>query len=438
MNQKSIIILAAGQGTRMKSDTPKVLHKISGKPMLYYSIKEALKLSDDITVVLFHQAQRVQAEMEKYFSNINFVIQDHKNYPGTGGAVMGIVPKYEKVLVLNGDMPLIQASELEKFDIENATIVMSVLELESADGYGRVIIENGNVKKIVEQKDATIEELKITTANAGIYQFETKFLLENLPKLNNNNAQKEYYITDLVEMAINQGKVLKPLVVNEENFKGVNSKVELADAEVIHQNRIKKEFLKAGVILRLPDTIYIEEGVTIEGESIIENGVSLLGNSKIINSHIKTNSVVEDSIVKDSDVGPMARIRPDSELNKTHIGNFVETKKAKLNGVKAGHLSYLGDCLIDEGTNIGCGTITCNYDGVNKHQTTIGKNVFVGSDTQFVAPVNIEDDVLIGAGSTVTGNVKKGELYLTRAKAKTIDGYFYKHFDKAKKAKEEK
>src|SRR5574344_1416632 len=206
LNQKSIIILAAGQGTRMKSDTPKVLHKISGKPMLYYSIKEALKLSDDITVVLYHQFEKVKTEIEKYFSNINFVIQDHKNYPGTGGAVMGITPKYDKVLVLNGDMPLIQASELEKFDID-ATIVMSVLKLESADGYGRVIIEN-------------------------------------LPKLNNSNAQKEYYITDLVEIAINQGKVLKPLVVNEENFKGVNSKVELADAEVIHQNRIKKEFLK--------------------------------------------------------------------------------------------------------------------------------------------------------------------------------------------------
>ncbi|MCT7601033.1 bifunctional UDP-N-acetylglucosamine diphosphorylase/glucosamine-1-phosphate N-acetyltransferase GlmU [Aliarcobacter butzleri] len=432
MGKKSIIILAAGAGTRMKSDTPKVLHKISGKPMLYYSIKEALKLSDDITVVLYHQFEKVKAEIEKYFSNINFVIQDHKNYPGTGGAVMGIVPKYEKVLVLNGDMPLIQANELEKFEI-NATIVMSVLELESADGYGRVIIENGNVKKIVEQKDASEDELKITTANAGIYQFETKFLLENLPKLDNNNAQKEYYITDLVEMAISQGKLLKPLVVNEENFKGVNSKVELADAEVIHQNRIKKEFMKAGVIMRLPDTIYIEEGVEIEGESIIENGVSLLGNSKIINSHIKTNSVVEDSIVKDSDVGPMGRVRPGSELTNTHIGNFVETKKAKLTGVKAGHLSYLGDCSIDEGTNIGCGTITCNYDGVNKHQTIIGKNVFVGSDTQFVAPVNIEDDVLIGAGSTVTGNVKKGELYLTRAKAKTIDGFFYKHFSSKKK-----
>ena len=431
MTNKSIIVLAAGAGTRMKSDTPKVLHRISGKPMLYYSIKEALKLSDDITVVLFHQASRVQTEMEKYFSNINFVIQDHVNYPGTGGAVMGILPKYEKVLVLNGDMPLIQASELEKFDID-ATIVMSVLELDSADGYGRVIIENGNVKKIVEQKDANEKELAVTTANAGIYQFETKFLLENLAKLNNNNAQKEYYITDLVEIAIKEGKTLKPLAVNEENFKGVNSKVELADAEVIHQNRIKKEFLKAGVIMRLPDTIYIEEGVLIEGESIIENGVSLLGDSKIINSHIKTNSVVEDSVIVNSDVGPMARIRPGSNLNKTHIGNFVETKKAILNGVKAGHLSYLGDCTIDEGTNIGCGTITCNYDGVNKHQTIIGKNVFVGSDTQFVAPVNIEDDVLIGAGSCVTGDVKKGQLFVTRAKSKVIDSYFYKHFSSKK------
>ncbi|RBQ30151.1 bifunctional UDP-N-acetylglucosamine diphosphorylase/glucosamine-1-phosphate N-acetyltransferase GlmU [Aliarcobacter vitoriensis] len=435
MNKKSIIILAAGAGTRMKSETPKVLHKISGKPMLYYSIKEALKLSDDITVVLYHQFEKVKTEIEKYFKNINFVIQDHKNFPGTGGAVMGITPKYEKVLVLNGDMPLIQASELEKFDI-SATIVMSVLKLESADGYGRVIIENGNVKKIVEQKDASSEELSITTANAGIYQFCSKFLLENLAKLDNNNAQKEYYITDLVEMAISQGKVLKPLIVNEENFKGVNSKVELADAEVIHQNRIKKEFMKAGVIFRLPDTIYIEEGVEIKGESIIENGVSILGNSKIINSHIKTNSVVENSIVENSDVGPMARIRPESKIISTHIGNFVETKKAILTGVKAGHLSYLGDCVIDEGTNIGCGTITCNYDGVNKHQTIIGKNVFVGSDTQFVAPVTIEDDVIIGAGTTVTGNVKKGDLYLTRAKTKTIDGYFYKHF--AKKTNEKK
>ncbi|WP_417325567.1 bifunctional UDP-N-acetylglucosamine diphosphorylase/glucosamine-1-phosphate N-acetyltransferase GlmU [Halarcobacter sp.] len=431
MSNKSIIILAAGAGTRMKSTTPKVLHKISGKPMLYYSIKEALRISDDVTVVLYHQAQRVQEEMEKYFTNINFVIQDHENYPGTGGAVMNITPKYEQTLVLNGDMPLIQAAELEKFDID-ATIVMSVLELEDANGYGRVVIENSNVQKIVEQKDANEAELKITTANAGIYQFDTKFLLENLPKLSNDNAQKEYYITDLIEMAISQGKVLKPIVVSEENFKGVNSKVELADAEVIHQNRIKKAFMAQGVIMRLPDTIYIEEGVQIEGESILENGVTLLGNSKVVNSHIKTNTVIEDSILVDSDAGPMARIRPGSELDSTHIGNFVETKKAKLNGVKAGHLAYLGDCEIDEGTNIGCGTITCNYDGINKYKTIIGKNVFVGSDTQFVAPITVEDDVLIGAGSTVTSDLRKGQLYTTRAKKRVVEGYFYKHFNQEK------
>ncbi len=428
MQNRSIIILAAGAGTRMKSTTPKVLHKISGKPMLYYSIKEALKLSDDVTVVLFHQAQRVQEEMEKYFKNINFVIQDHKNYPGTGGAVMGITPKYEKTLVLNGDMPLIKAQELKKFDIQ-ATIVMSVLQLEDATGYGRVIIQNGLVKKIVEQKDANEEELAITTANAGIYQFETEFLLENLPKLSNNNAQKEYYITDLIEIAINKNLSLKPLIVEEENFKGVNSKVDLSEAEVIHQNRIKNEFLQAGVIMRLSDTIYIEEGVSIEGESILENGVSLLGNTKIVNSHIKTNSVIEDSIVIDSNIGPMARIRPASNLNKTHIGNFVEVKKAQLNGVKAGHLSYLGDCEIDVGTNIGCGTITCNYDGINKYKTIIGKNVFVGSDTQLIAPVNVEDNSIIAAGSTVTSDVKEGQLYIARAKKKAIDGYFYKHFE---------
>lgn len=431
MLNKSIIILAAGAGTRMKSTTPKVLHKISGKPMLYFSIKESLKLSDDITVVLYHQAKRVKEEIEKLFKDvkINFVIQDHEKFPGTGGAVMGITPKYEKTLVLNGDMPLIQSSELEKFDLD-ATIVMSVLELKNADGYGRVVIEEGNVKKIVEQKDASEEELKINTANAGIYQFETKFLLENLPKLSNNNAQKEYYITDLIEMAIEQGKVLKPIVVNEKNFKGVNSKVELADAEVIHQNRIKREFLKEGVIMRMPETIFIEEGVKIEGESIIENGVSLLDDAVIINSHIKTNSIVENSILEDSDIGPMARVRPGSKLKNTHLGNFVETKKAILTGVKAGHLSYLGDCQIDEGTNVGAGCITCNYDGVNKHKTIIGKNVFIGSDCQLVAPITIEDDVILAAGTCATKNISKGSLAINRAPMKLIKDFYYKFFGK--------
>ncbi len=428
----SIIILAAGQGTRMRSSLPKVLHKISGFEMLYYSINEAKKVSDDITVVLYHQAQKVQESMEKYFDDINYIIQDHINYPGTGGAVRNIALKHKKTLVLNGDMPLIQADELVKFLKFDSDIVMSVLKLQSATGYGRVIIKDNSVLKIVEQKDCNNDELKVNIANAGIYCFNTDFLIENLPSLSNDNAQKEYYITDLVQLAIKQNKKVDILEVDEENFKGVNSKFDLANAEILHQNRIKKVFMQNGISMRLPDTIYIEYGVKIEGESILENGVSLLGKTTIINSHIKTNSVVEDSIIKDSSIGPLARVRPQSNLKDTHIGNFVEIKKSTLVGVKAGHLSYLGDSCIDEGTNIGAGTITCNYDGKNKYKTIIGKNVFIGSDTQLVAPVKLEDNCMIGAGSTITKDIKSGELVITRAKAKIIKDYFYRFFSKEK------
>ncbi len=214
---------------------------------------------------------------------------------------------------------------------------------------------------------------------------------------------------------------------------GVNSKYQLAKAEELMQQKIKKAFMEAGVIMKLPETIYIESDVIIEGESIIENGVSLLKGSRIINSHIKTNSVIEDSIVENSQVGPMARIRPKSILKESKIGNFVEIKKSTLQGVKAGHLSYLGDSLIDEGTNIGCGTITCNYDGKAKYQTIIGKNVFVGSDTQLVAPVIIEDDVIIASGTTVTKNIKKGSLAINRAPLKVVESFFYKFFGKEEK-----
>ena len=424
----SVIILAAGKGTRMKSALPKVLHKISGFEMLYYSIKEAKKLSDDITVVLYHEAELVKKSMQKYFDDVKFVLQDHKNYPGTGGAVMGIKMKHEKILVLNGDMPLVEASELEGFLKSDSDIVMSVIELENPDGYGRVIISGDEVERIVEQKDANSEELRVKNVNAGVYLFKSHILENFLPKLSNDNAQGEYYITDLVEMAKKDGYKISPLFVKEENFKGVNSKVDLASAEVIMQRRIKEAFMREGVIFRLPETIYIESSVEIEGESIIENGVSLQGNSKIVNSHIKTNSVIEDSVIEDSSVGPMARVRPESVLKDTHIGNFVEVKKSKLNGVKAGHLSYLGDSEIDEGTNVGAGTITCNYDGKKKYKTKIGKNVFIGSDTQIVAPVVIEDSVMIGAGSTVTKDVKSGALAISRTPLKIVEGFFKKFF----------
>lgn len=428
MTNNSVIILAAGKGTRMKSKLPKVLHQISGFPMLYYAIKEAKALSDDITVVLFHQAELVQQTMERYFDDVNYVIQDHANYPGTGGAVMNIDVKYEKVLVLNGDMPLVEAEELEKFTRIEADIVMSVIRMEDSSGYGRVVIEGDEVVRIVEEKDATQEEKAIKTVNAGIYLFKKSILETYLPKLSNANAQEEYYLTDVVELAKKDGYKIAPIFVTEENFKGVNSKYDLSQAEEIMQRRIKKRFMMAGVIMRLPETIYIDADVEIEGESVIENGVTLLHGTKIVESHIKTNSIVEDSTIVRSSVGPIARVRPGSELTDSHIGNFVEVKKSILKGVKAGHLSYLGDSEIDEGTNIGAGTITCNYDGKKKYKTIIGKNVFVGSDTQIVAPVVIEDEVLIAAGTTVNKDVKSGSLAISRTNMKTVEGFFHKFF----------
>jgi bifunctional UDP-N-acetylglucosamine pyrophosphorylase/glucosamine-1-phosphate N-acetyltransferase len=421
--------MAAGFGTRMKSSLPKVLHTISGFPMLYHIIKEAQKISDDINVVVFHQAELIKQEMDKHFVNINYIIQDHQNYPGTGGAIMGMKPRYAKILILNGDMPLLKSENMKAFFDTNAQVVMSSFITKTPTGYGRVILnDQQHVVKIVEEKDASEEEKKVKSVNAGVYLFDTKFLNENLPKLTNNNNQKEYYITDLVSIANEQKLSVKTILIDEEIFMGINSKYHLAIAENLMQKKIKKDFMEAGVTMRLPDTIYIESDVVIEGESIVENGVSLLSGSRIINSHIKMNSVVENSVVENSSIGPMARIRPKSKIKESHIGNFVEIKKSTLSGVKAGHLSYLGDCEIDEGTNIGCGTITCNYDGKSKYKTIIGKNVFIGSDSQLIAPITIEDDVIIASGTTVTQDIKKGSLAINRAPLKVVNGFFYKFF----------
>ena len=426
----SVVILAAGKGTRMKSPLPKVLHKISGKPMIYHIIKEALKISEDVTVVLGHEAEAVKDVIKRYFENVKFHIQDLKNFPGTGGALKELKNKSDKVLILNGDMPLITADELKSFLVLKADFVMSVIELENPSGYGRVIIKDGKVVKIVEQKDATKEELETKTVNAGVYLIKREILEEFLPKLSNENAQKEYYLTDIITLANQKGYTIKPLYVKEEDFKGVNSKLDLAHAEEIMQDRIKNELMLNGVIIRLPKTVFIEEGVKFEGECEIESGVVIKGDSFIKNSHIKANSVIEESHIEYCTIGPMARIRPGSFLKDTHIGNFVEVKKSKLLGVKAGHLSYLGDSEIDEGTNIGAGTITCNYDGKSKHKTVIGKNVFVGSDTQLVAPVKIEDDVIIAAGTTVTKDVPKGSLAISRTPLKIVKDFYYKFFKK--------
>lgn len=417
----------------MKSSKAKVLHNISGKPMLYYIIKASLEISDDISVVIAHQKEVVQEQMSSYFDNINFITQDAKNFPGTGGAMKNVKPKNEKVLVLNGDMPLINADSLKGFLTTDADIIMSIFELNNPDGYGRVKIENGLVQYIVEQKDANEDELKIQSVNAGIYAFSKDVIEKYIPLLSNDNAQKEYYLTDVISMAKKDNFNIKPLVVNEKNFKGINSKKDLSDSEVIMQRVIKEKWMALGVTMQLPATIYIEESVTFDGECKLENGCRLTGNTLIHNSHIKSGSVIEDSIVKNSDVGPLAHLRPASYIEDSHIGNFVEIKKSSLKGVKAGHLSYIGDAQIDEGTNIGAGTITCNYDGIKKYKTIIGKNVFIGSDTQLIAPVTIEDDVMIAAGTTVTsGNIERGSMVISRGKLRVIKDFYYKFFGKNK------
>ncbi len=430
-NKLSIVILAAGKGTRMQSQTPKVLHQICGKEMLYYSIKESLKLSDDVSVVLGYKAQEIQEAMEQYFPNtLHFILQDLENYPGTGGALKNYHPKYKKVLVLNGDMPLIQADELKHFLSLDSDIIMSILDLPNTKGYGRVKIQNNEVLEIIEEKDATPEILSLSTLNAGVYCFRSEILETYLPKLQNHNAQKEYYLTDIIALSKKDSKSITPLFVELENFKGVNDKADLAHAEEIMGMRIKKALMQQGVIMHLPQTIYIQEGAKFVGECILENGVSIYGDCEIINSHIKAHSVIESSYIENSDVGPLAHLRPKSILKNTHIGNFVEVKKSTLNGVKAGHLSYLGDCEIDEGTNVGAGFITCNYNGKEKFQTKIGKNVFIGSDSQAVAPIVIEDDCIIGAGSTIREDIKKGSLFLTQGKKIHKENFFYKFFNK--------
>lgn len=424
----SVVLLAAGQGSRMKSENPKVLHTLCGRPMLHHILENAQGFSDDVQVVLYHHADAIKNFLDGAFPAVKPVMQDHENYPGTGGAIMAAAPEGGKVLVLNGDMPLITAEAIEAFMKVEADVAVAAFRTPAPQGYGRVITDGDRVVKIVEEKDATPMEKETTLVNAGIYLFSKAFLDANLPKLSNDNAQKEYYITQLVELAVNAGTAVAPVVMDEESCMGVNSKVELARAEEVMLTRLREKWMKAGVIIRQPHTVYLDASVEFEGECEVESGAVIKGNSRIVRSVVKAHSVIEDGTLIDSDVGPMARIRPGSVLEGTHIGNFVEAKKARLTGVKAGHLSYLGDCEMAEGTNVGAGTITCNYDGKAKYKTTVGKNVFIGSDTQLVAPVTVADNVLIAAGTTVTKDVEEGSLAISRTPQKNVAGFFKKFF----------
>ena len=432
MNDTSVIILAAGLGTRMKSARPKVLFELCGEPMIIHVLKQAYAVSNDVSVVLYYEKEKIESVIKNIFPQTKIYAQDLANFPGTAGALKNVELSGKKIIVTCGDMPLIKTNDLIRLSAGNADIALSVFEAADPYGYGRVIINNGKVEAIVEQKDATETQKMIKSANAGCYCFKSEVLREILPLIGNENSQKEFYLTDAIKIANERGLKCWAISVEEQNFMGINDKFQLSIAQNLMQDEIKKNLMKSGVLMRLPNSVYIDSRAKFEGECVIEENVSVIGECLIKNSVIKSGSVVESSVIEDSDVGPLAHLRPKCEIKNTHIGNFVELKAARLDGVKAGHLSYLGDCEIGQGTNVGCGTITCNYDGKAKHKTIIGKNVFIGSDTQLIAPVKVGDDVLIAAGSTVTSDVPSGALAISRTKQVNKEGFFYKFFNDAK------
>lgn len=444
----SVVILAAGFGTRMKSKEPKVLHKICGKSMIEYVIDTALQISSDIHVILYNQQEKIreflQTKYAWYISDkITLHTQLYDMYPGTGGALMNDCKKLislqgEKVLILSGDTPLITSSELMRLVNGGGDINLAMFETNNPYGYGRILKKdkaNNNTQEyeisgIVEEKDCTLEQKQITSVNGGIYCFNKAILESYIPQLDDNNTQKEYYLTQIIELACKDSYKAFAFMCCEKNMLGVNTKLHLANAEQIMLEKLRNKAMEQGVIMQIPESIYLDYEVSFEGECLIENGVRITGKSHIKESHIKAHSVIEQSEIIQSDIGPHAHIRPNSKIKDSHIGNFVECKNADLQGVKAGHLSYLGDCVVQEGSNIGAGVITCNYDGIKKHKTYIGKNVFVGSDCQLVAPINIANNVLIGAGSTITKDIDEGSLALGRSKQTNYPNGFYKFFNK--------
>ena len=434
------LILAAGKGTRMKSDLPKVIHKVCGVPMVKKIADICSTIgSENNILILGHKKE----EILKVLEDVEHVVQLEQL--GTGHAVMQAQEKLKDhkgtVMVLCGDTPLLTRETLENLYKEHkksgavTTILTSIYE--NPFGYGRIVKENDNVKAIIEEKDATEEERKIQEVNAGVYCFETQELLEALSKITNNNKNGEYYLTDVVGINVSQGKKVKTYILEDNNeILGINSKVELEKANRIMRERINKYHMENGVIIIDQNNTYIEETVTIGKDTVLYPGVFLqgdtsigenceiLGNTRIIDCKLGNNirvesSVLEESIVEDKvTIGPFAHLRPKSYLKEeVHIGNFVEIKKSTLEkGVKAGHLTYLGDAVVGEHTNIGAGTITCNYDGKNKFKTEIGKNSFIGSDTMLVAPVVIGDNALVGAGSVITKEVPENALAVSRSK----------------------
>ena len=442
-----IVILAAGQGTRMRSALPKVLHPVAGKPMLGHVIDTARALAPrKIHVVIGHGAERVRERLAA--DDVHFVLQAEQL--GTGHAVAQAVPGIdaERVLVLYGDVPLIQADTLrrllERSSVDQAALLSVVMQ--DPTGYGRILRdEAGRVLGIVEQKDATPEQRAIKEGNTGIFALPGKRLGDWLSRLSNNNAQGEYYLTDVVALAVADGiPVVTEHPQDELEVLGANDRMQLAQLERYYQQRAARRLMTQGVTLLDPARfdlrgevtvgrdVQIDINVILEGKVVIEDGVQIGPNCVIKNSTLRRGAIVKANshlegaeLGEGADCGPFARLRPGAKLGaKAHVGNFVELKNAVLGeGAKAGHLSYLGDAEIGARTNIGAGTITCNYDGANKFKTVMGEDVFIGSNSSLVAPVTLGDGATTGAGSTVTQDVPAKALAVGRAKQRNIEGW---------------
>jgi len=442
-----IVILAAGQGTRMRSALPKVLHPVAGDSMLGHVIHSARKLSPQrIHVVIGHGADVVQERLAA--DDLNFVMQEKQL--GTGHAVAQALPELtaDTVLILYGDVPLIEVETLQRLlkKVNAEQLGLLTVNLVDPTGYGRIVRDEDNrVCAIVEHKDATDAQKAITEGNTGILAVPGKRLADWLGRLSNNNAQGEYYLTDVIAMAVNDGLVVATEQPHDPmEVQGANDRKQLAELERHYQQREARRLMALGVTLRDPARfdvrgdltvgrdVLIDINVILEGRVVIEDDVVIGPNCVIKDSTlrkgvvIKANSHLDGAIMGEgSDAGPFARLRPGSVLEaKAHVGNFVELKNAHLGeGVKAGHLTYLGDTVIGARTNIGAGTITVNYDGANKHKTQIGEDVFIGSNNSLIAPVTIGDGSNTAAGSTITQDVDKSQLAVGRARQRNIDGW---------------
>ncbi|MFN2362437.1 MAG: bifunctional UDP-N-acetylglucosamine diphosphorylase/glucosamine-1-phosphate N-acetyltransferase GlmU [Marinobacter sp.] len=448
MTSLHVVILAAGQGSRMKSALPKVLHRIAGKPMLHHVMDTARKLgAAGIHGVIGHGADDVKAVTPA--PDVQWALQEQQL--GTGHAVaqaLPALPDDARVLILYGDVPLTRPDTLEALvaQVSEDSLGLLTVTLDNPDGYGRILRdESGKVTAIVEQKDATDEQKSVKEVNTGILAVSARHLKDWLPRLSNSNAQGEYYLTDIIAMAADNGvaiSVAQP--ANEYEVQGVNNRLQLAELERWYQRQEANRLMTQGATLADPsrvdvrgklavgEDVLIDVNVVFEGDVSLASGVSIGPNCVIrdatigAGARIEANSVIDGAeIGSDAQIGPFARLRPGTRLaDHTKVGNFVETKKAEVGeGSKINHLSYVGDATLGRNVNVGAGTITCNYDGVNKYRTVLGDGVFVGSNTSLVAPVSLADNVTIGAGSTITRNVEAGELAVARGRQRNINNW---------------